>query len=414
MLKFLKNLFSKKEPEKINIKIEELDGWFSSESEKINQNLDIHIKEIKEKLNQEICSTKDNLEKLKKAKLRNPNIPTKAKDIMKGNRESYIKAISNFIENIRLPDKECSIKEYHKEFSSSIQALEKSTGRSYQVLKEFFANEATDIAINIKNIAGIIEEIENFIRNSGIDNIQDISESIRELNKDIKIKSQKEKDLSERESELSNERKKKLHYSKMIDDTKRSVEYRHFMNLKEKEGNILKEINRNKDLLIQSFSVLNKALKKFSKISFEDNKLIKQYIEDPVKALFSDSDLRITKILYRLKSSIDKLNLDNKKKLRTLKEINKLDNEFLLSLLKRHNSLNDQLMLVHEKIKENLTDRKIKDLEEHLEKNKENIRKLENYIESLKKDLDRYHIEENKKQIENKIKDVLKIDFTLS
>ena len=85
MFNFIKKLFAKepeKEIEKETIELTNLNEWFDSKSRTTHNNLNESINEIKNKINSEIEKTKSNLEKLKEAKLQNPNIPLRVKQII--------------------------------------------------------------------------------------------------------------------------------------------------------------------------------------------------------------------------------------------------------------------------------------------------------------------------------------------
>ena len=133
MFDFIKKLFSKKEPEKEIIKLENLNDWFNAKSNLIYDDLNENINLIKNKINSEIEKTKSNLEKLKEAKLQNPNIPIKAKQMMEGNRESYIKIILKFINNIYLETDYKELLIYCNGFDNYLNSLGKSTSKSYHI-----------------------------------------------------------------------------------------------------------------------------------------------------------------------------------------------------------------------------------------------------------------------------------------
>ena len=161
MLNFLKKLFIKKKlgKEKETIELNNLNGWFNAKSNAIYNNLNENIDIIKNEINSGIEKTKSNLESLKNAKLQNPNIPLRVKQIMEGNRQSYIKIISDFLNSIKIDNDHEKLLNYCKDFDEELNSLGKSTTRSYHVLREFFEHQATNIAINIKNLDNSVKKI---------------------------------------------------------------------------------------------------------------------------------------------------------------------------------------------------------------------------------------------------------------
>jgi len=118
------------------------------------------IDQITNKIYDEKKKVNENLKKLENAKLQNPKIPERVKTIMEGNRSAFIKKVSFFFDNIDLKfNNHDEILKKCKDIENEINSLGKGTARSYQVLNEFFAREAENVAINIKYIEKYTKEI---------------------------------------------------------------------------------------------------------------------------------------------------------------------------------------------------------------------------------------------------------------
>src|SRR3989338_285511 len=102
MLKFIRNLLSKKEAHEEKISLDELDFWLDIKAKPIFDDLNARINEIIEKINGEKEKSNENLKTLENAQLQNPKIPERVKTIMQGNREGFIKKVSSFFKNIDL------------------------------------------------------------------------------------------------------------------------------------------------------------------------------------------------------------------------------------------------------------------------------------------------------------------------
>ena len=156
MLNFLKKLFAKEEIPEENIEIDRLNSWLDEKTKPLFEGLDNNINQIISKINDEKGKCTENLKTLENAKLQNPKIPERVKTIMEGNRDAFIKKVTFFFNNMDL--KYHNDKDYNEliekcnRIKSEIDALGKSTARSYQVLNEFFAREAENVAINIKKV----------------------------------------------------------------------------------------------------------------------------------------------------------------------------------------------------------------------------------------------------------------------
>ncbi len=102
---FLKR-FSNKE---VEIELEEstlenIDGQIDSWSKKVLVSTTTDLDNLKKLLSEKKSKAIENSEKLLKAKLKNPNIPERAKHIMEGNRKMYIQRVERFLETASLPE----------------------------------------------------------------------------------------------------------------------------------------------------------------------------------------------------------------------------------------------------------------------------------------------------------------------
>jgi hypothetical protein len=419
MLDFIKKLFAKKAAhveEKETVPLDSLDEWFASKSNILYKDLGRRIEIIKNKISSEIEKTRTNLEILKNSKLKNPNIPLRAKHMMEGNRESYIRIVSNFLDKIDMGNAPDKILGFCNAFSNSLDALGKSTIKSYHLLKEFFDHEVTEIAINIKNIDNLIRELSSEIRNSNIDKIEDIKKDILNIKSKISQKKEFEEELKNKESELCTLRLKKETLLKDIESVKNSEDYLNFNKLKWEKGELEKEINNIQNNIFHSFSILERALKKYSRIVLEDQKVLENYLENPVNTILTDKELRIMKILEGLERNIThgNIELDQKKKNKTLTEIKKLNRQFFINILKDYNELNEKLKSVEGKIQNSEIKKKYSDLNEKLSQVDNNLEKNGNDIEKLKKEMGRISIEELKLNLQEKINKVININISIS
>ena len=95
---------------------------------------------------------KEKLDRLEEATLRNPNIPEKAKQIMEGNRSSFVKQHNIFLDSLEVPDDVSYYKtnEFCDSFAEKIEHLAQTCSRNTMVLNEFFKNEAGAVSKGMK------------------------------------------------------------------------------------------------------------------------------------------------------------------------------------------------------------------------------------------------------------------------
>src|SRR3989338_282941 len=220
--------------------------------------------------------------------------------------------------------------------------------------------------------------------------------------------SQKDKLLlmkSDESSKLDAAKKEKEDLLKKAEELKQSEDYAKYREMKSERENAVNELKNYEDALIQSFSSIERALRKYSHIAFEHESLILDYVASPLKTLSEDKNLVISDIISKMKELIENnnLKLDEAKKSKTLEEIGKLDKETLAEYVKFYNKFSSRTrdiensissMVINNKIKEmNVTisnvEIVIKNINREIERIDSVISKLEidGFIKSLEKEL---------------------------
>ena len=147
MINFLKKLFKKKE--KIGLTLDRLEDWFDQKTKDSYDNITNNIKELKQKISDEIIITKENVQSLRNAELHNDKVTTKELQFMEGNRDSYTKRVLLFIDSIKFDE---NTKELTEKVHQEVNNLSKSTAKAYHILTNFFSDESYKVAQNIKKI----------------------------------------------------------------------------------------------------------------------------------------------------------------------------------------------------------------------------------------------------------------------
>ena len=417
MLRFLKNIFAKKEAEREEVALDKLEGWFEGNTKDIFNRLDEKIGHTKSKIKDEIKECAENLEILKNAELKNPNIPIRAKQAMEGNREAYIKRIEIFLDNINLNKTDyVELMDFCRNFSEELDLLARSTLKSYHILQQFLANESSAIALNIKNLDNFVKEIKNSIADSSLENIEGIKNEILDLKNNIKRKNDLKEELDNKLKDIVELKKSKESLEEEIANFKKSGDFVNFLELQEKRELIKKEIESHNDNFLHSFSVLEKAFKKFSRIAFEDKKTVEDYASFPLKALMKDNELKIIKILDRLEKNLhdNKLDLDEKKRQKSLDEIKKLDKDFFISFLKIHNELKEKLNKINKEIWDNEAEKNEIKLNDKFNSANLKIEKLESNISGLKQEFEKIDVQELKNEVREKVNNALSKNIVIS
>ena len=421
MLKFIRNLLSKKEAHEEKISLDELDSWLDIKAKPIFDELNARINETIEKINNEKNTANENLKILENAQLQNPKIPERVKTIMQGNREGFIKKVSLFFNNISFNNIGLKYSNYNeliekcRSIENEINSLGSSTAKNYQILNEFFAREAEKVATNIKNIENCSREIIKIINNSKIYTIGKVKRGIIDLKNKIKLKESYSIQLENGNNNLNDNKNKKIDIEKNINELKSSPDYRNYKNLLEEKEKTEIKIREIENSLFHDFSVLEKAMKKYAKISFENGNLILEYLDNPAIALIKDAELKISAVLDNLKNSIgrNELGLEEKKKDKSIEKINELDSVYFTKIRDDFINAGERLDGLTMEIENSNSRKALDSLNEELKNIDGDIEKANNEILILNKELEKINIGKLKEELQNEIKGIVGIKITL-
>lgn len=416
MLKFIRNLLSKKEATEEKISLDKLDSWLDIKAKPIFDDLNIRINEIIKKIDDEKNKANENLEILKNAQLQNPKIPERVKTIMRGNREGFIKRVSLFFSSIDLKHGYYEeLIEKCRSIENEIDLLGKGTAKNYQILNEFFAREAEKVAASIKNIENFSRELENTIDNSKISSVDKIKRSIIDLKNKIKLKESYSMQLENSNNALNGNKNKKIEIEKSINELKSSHDYKNYEILLGENDKARSKINEIENILFSDFSVLERALKKYAKISFENEAFILEYLENPIAALIKDADLKISAILENLKNSIntDGLGLEEKKKNKSIDKINEIDSVYLTKIKDDFITAGKRLNDLKAEIEKNNSRKTLDTLNKELKNTNGIIEEINNKIMNLNSELGKINIEKLKENLQKEINDLLNVKIIL-
>ena len=347
--------------------------------------------------------------------MQNPKIPERVKTIMEGNRDAFIKKTKQFFSNIDTDYNNYNeLIEKCNKVNHEIDSLGKGTARSYQILNEFFAREAENVARNIKNIENYSKDIKNSIKDNKISIINKIKNDIESIKNKIKLKEQYSDELNNENNNLKNNETKKSETEKKINEIKSSSGYEDYRKLLEEKENVKSKLSGIENRIFHDFSVLEKALKKYAKIALENEKLILDYLSNSIITLIKDNELEILKILDSLKNAIDELGLDDKKKEKSLEKIGELDGVYLMKIRDDFGTEKQRLNEITSSIENNESNNELESNNNELNNVKTNIENLNNKISNLNNELEKININKLKENLANEVNDVVNSKIIIS
>lgn len=412
MFEFIKNLF-KKEPLNRELVLDELEEWFEEETKEKIEAMKAEIKIFFTNIEDEKGKLKQNLETLKNAGLQNPNISVREKQIMEGNRFAYIKKIELFLEEVSI-EKEKNVLEFCSSFGEAIERLNKSTIKPYYIVREFFSHYASDIAQNIKNLDKQVKSIREFMDRKDIKLIDDTKSSIARL----KSRTKAEKDFLEQigsyGARIKSLEEDKKEAEEKIKDAKNSREFTELAKLEEDYSELVEQIKRLKEPYFHNFYVIEPAMKKYERMSLEEE-TVGSYLDNPVKALKEDKELKILMILKNLKENIAKeqIELKDKKKEKVISKIEEFDEQYFKDFLSMYEELDGERAELKKVIESKTAKKVLKELNLNLEAVDGSIEKNRQELARLGAEREKLDLEGTKKTIIENLKSITGFDVKI-
>lgn len=337
------DIFKKSKNKEIE-EIKDLDLWFSKLSKEVFSEINEEFDLLKEEIVKEKENMRKNIQKLKEIKLEDKNFVARIKSAVEGNKKAYSYKLTMFLDEIVLPENLSDVLSFCGFCDKKLSEFSKTTMRNYIILKEFFKERVKDLASNLKSLDTLIKKLRKLVESPEYGRINEIQIHIT----NYKNKINKKKSLEGSKNLLKKDIKQiKNNLEKKSKNLKEKEESKEHTNYKEKEKELskvkldLKTINHKR---FSYFSVIEVALRKFERL-IKDKKIVKSYLEDSLKALLDDKELKIVDVLIRMKALLinNKIDIKSSKKQKILKELDKLDKSYLLGFRKKYQGLNGKL-----------------------------------------------------------------------
>ncbi|MBR9677452.1 hypothetical protein GOV04_04885 [Candidatus Woesearchaeota archaeon] len=411
-MRFIKKLLQKhkapQEPKIENITFSQVLDWFDKKTKNDSENTQKTIQKQLDSITKAEVELQKKLDNLENSKLKNPNIPPKAKHILEGSIEHYNTKTREFSTRTALPPLEFdAIEEFITNFEERLADYTQSTNKSKQVINEFFSHELRDTNIEIKKIVDATAQIKETIEKSSHKTRQQIKLLHDELNKRRELiggQDDQSHALQEQVSELESDKRAALG---RVQRLKHSNTYQELEETYKKRDKLAEDEKRAKNHIRENFTAIDKSLRKYAHQSVH-KELINNYLEDSIGALVSDLHLRIIQVFKDFKKAIERRELDfkdDKIKNKTLHAIDYLDTAVLSRMLTELNNSQRQLLALERDINSHKVLQELKEEEYKIEHYNTKINKLKDQIEDLQVKKKRFDVSEIIKKLQELIEE---------
>lgn len=386
MLTFIKKLFKKEELPKKEVPLAGLRDYFDAcVKERLGQ-IEQELKPLHESISTCLDKAKLHIDSLATAALQNDKVFPKERQVMEGNRESYVRATTQFLEKIK--EKELTphtAESYVQSFHETLEVYKQGTAKNYAILQEFFAHESRSVVEAIKELQARVSSIADLLNQMRTTDMMKIHMLIEKINNRLAAVHEFDSDIKTKESSIAALEHQKKEFTQKIQALEKSKEIQEFKELEQKRQHLLVDMERLKQGFYQWFSSLQHPLKKYAKQS-TDESLILLYEQDPVQALMQDSSLKILDIFAKLKQAIDANTIDLKdtKRDKASEALQVLNKKYLEKFIKEYKPQRDQKLDVDHSLRTHKRMQEYNELKYRLEHFDEKIALIHKEILALK------------------------------
>ncbi len=407
--------FFKKKQEIVeeNICLAKLPVWYDEKTQSKKKKLKRKIDQTKQKIIQITQETNQKIHKLQNAKLMNPNIPERAKHFLHGNKEAYVKKMNSFLESLTLPEEVEELEGFFKDFSVQIQGLAQGIARPTQILNEFMANETRAVTLVMGAIEKEIEKLKEETKKTGLLKLEETKNKITEIFNKQDKEDELKKELSAIQKEIDTMQKENDNLKKEIELLKKDKELNQAL---ERKKEVQEKIEQMKKELLESFSIIETALKKYEHITFKHKEIAGGYLESPIDALMKDLHLEILQTFSDLRNSIKagKIEMKKRKTKKTLDELKKLDKEKLGRFLTEYGQLYSEKRRIKEKVEQMDVIKAQKEKEKRLLKNENKLTALMSRMNYVQIEFDKIDINKIIKEVEEELNTQFNMSIKIS
>lgn len=334
---------------KETVPFSELNSWVDTHTSHHVKSIAENAKPVLEKIDDALFACEANLTKLEHAELRNKNISSRELELMKGNRVSFVKRSQQFLATISSHyDKEnkeamtyADMKQFYEKATGDIRTYHEVTLKPYAVLQHFFSNESYAVAKQIKEIDSLLKEMNALLEKQSVEFITEVKEEIAVA----AAKQKQQQELLEEKKHLEEDFQRLVsseeQASQKMEKIKDSEGYQKYCALLKEGQELEKKVQQHVNQLQQSFSVIEKALRKYCRQDISKEAIIASYLEKPLDALLADTQLQIVAVLTEVKKALveDTLEIKDEKKEKTALELDQLTLAFFQNFVEQYQKL---------------------------------------------------------------------------
>ncbi|MBW2991926.1 hypothetical protein KY345_01775 [Candidatus Woesearchaeota archaeon] len=416
MFEFLKKIFGK-ETEKASIKTNDLSRWFDEKTKDYSSEMDKYVKERVLRLDGIKEELEDGIKGLEEARIEDEEkIIPKVKSVVIAARRNYIKDLRYLIKDLEIDSSDRkAVVSSCKLAQERLDVFSQKTAKSYFTTQHLFHKPLEALAGHLKELSKLVKELNDSVKDSKIFKAERVKALISKLNNDIELLKGWKDSIRKNEEKRDELNEKIKNIDKEIEELKKTEDFIRYEEDIKKINRLKDELRVKSNEIFELIAPLQTAIKKYERIAMDNVDVLKNYISDVVKAFLEDRENILVDILNKIKEGIEKgrLELKDKKKDKTIKQIEHITKEKLEDVKKEYNSVEQKINEAKERIERNDVQQRQEELLKKKDKTKDEAEAAERDINEVKEMAEKIDIEKEKKEIVGKIKDLLDIEVGL-
>ncbi len=407
--------FMQKKPEVMpeTVFLGQLTEWYEAKQVPQKEKLTQEIRKTNKNISYIIKNAHEKIDALQKAVPPNPNITPREKHFLQGNREAYVKKISAFFEELALPEEIEEINGFIKDFRMKMHELAQGVARPMQILNEFLSHETREVTLPLGQIEKEIQILEEEFQKTKLALADRTKTKIQEMQIQITRKDELVKEINEMVTEINalRQQNKELTEEIALLQNDRSLN-----TAKQQKQEITSKIRQMQKEILDSFSAIETAMKKYAHNAYKYKELATKYLESPIDALMHDFQLEIMEVFAEIKRQAEhnKIEMKDKKIKKTLQEIDKITPDKLGTFLREYGQSHKDEKDVQDRIDRMDVSIALSEKENRKRKNENKLNDLAGKKDLLKAELGKTSVDEIRQELCEEIKNQLNVNLTIS
>lgn len=417
MFEFIKKIFKKEEENhdefSEDVPLDQLSDWFDNKSKELFGTLEDNLRAKFTRFSELLVELRSASDKLGLAtiKEKDESVDPKIRNVVMGHRQNYIRLLKNTLLSLEVPE-EPEVKhtlDFCETVVGMLEQVARNSAKSHYTVQHLFPDSVEVISRILKDLDELVKETKDEIRNKKIHDIKEIKKQIESLEEEYSRKIKLEVEFDKAKNDYEFAVKSKADAESRINDIKESDDFA----ILKKEQQTLQDVEHGitaaKRHIIDLIAPLEPALRKYSKIASEDEKMVENYATNPVRMLLEDKQLRIMDILSKMRAQIESgaLEMKDKKQEKMIEKIDSVKREEISRIVGEYTVyLNRKNELLSKVSASSLLSERRK-LNQQIESSQRGIEELKSDVDRLENTLSEIDMDKLVTSVENSIKEVL-------